>query len=113
MKDTFNDNFYSEAVKTAHLRFAIIAPVIQELFTESTKTAYYKNVARKLKMPDSREVLFNYNTFEKWEALYKRDGMDGLMPKVRSDAGVSRVLPDIAIAEMYRLKQQFPRINAQ
>ena len=112
MKDTFNDKSYSEAVKTTHLRFAIIAPVIQGLFTEPTKTAYYKKVAKNpLKMPDSREVLFNYNTFEKWEALYKRDGMDGLMPKIRSDAGVSRVLPDTAIAEMYRLKQQFPRIN--
>ena len=85
MKDTFNDNSYSEAVKTAHLRFAIIAPVIQELFTEPTKTAYYKKAAKRpLKMPDSREVVFNYNTFEKWEAAYKKDGMDGLMPKVRS-----------------------------
>ena len=113
MKDTFNDNFYSEAVKTAHLRFAIIAPVIQELFTEPTKTAYYKKAAKRpLKMPDSREVVFNYNTFEKWEAAYKKDGMDGLMPKVRSDTGISRVLSDTAIAEMYRLKQQFPRINA-
>ena len=57
MKDTFNDNSYSEAVKTAHLRFAIIAPVIQKLFTEPTKTAYYKKAAKRpLKMPDSREL---------------------------------------------------------
>lgn len=113
MKDTFNDKSYSDAVKIAHLRFAVIAPVIQGLFTEPTKTAYYKKVAqRPLKMPDGREVVLNYNTFEKWEALYKRDGMDGLMPKVRKDAGVSRALPDTAVAEIFRLKQQFPRINA-
>jgi hypothetical protein len=113
MKDTFNDKSYSEAVKIAHLRFAVIAPVIQGLFTEPTKTAYYKKVAEKpLKMPDGREVFLNYNTFEKWEGLYKREGMDGLIPKVRSDSGVSRVLPDTAIAEIFRLKQQFPRINA-
>ena len=113
MKDTFNDKSYTESVKTAHLRFAVIAPVIQGLFSEPTKTAYYKNVAEKpLKMPDGREVLLNYNTFEKWEARYKRDGMDGLMPNVRSDSGVSRVLSDTAIAEIFRLKQQFSRINA-
>jgi transposase InsO family protein len=113
MKDSFNDKSYSEAVKIAYLRFAVIAPVIQGLFTEPTKTAYYKKVAVKpLKMPNGKTVLFNYNTFEKWESSYKRSGMDGLMPKVRSDFGVSRVLPDTAINEIFKLKQQFPRINA-
>ena len=38
--------------------------------------------------------------------------MDGLMPQGRSDAGGSRVLSDAAIAEIYRLKEKFPRINA-
>jgi len=113
MKDTFNDKSISQAVKIAHLRFAVIAPVIQGLFVEPTKTAYYKKIAKKpLKMPDGREVLYNYNTFEKWEVRYKKYGMDGLMPKRRSDSGVSRVLPDTAIAEIFRLKEQFPRINA-
>ncbi|MDD4541894.1 MAG: DDE-type integrase/transposase/recombinase [Eubacteriales bacterium] len=113
MKDTFNDKSYSDAVKIAHLRFAVIAPVIQGLFTEPTKTAYYKNVAEKsFKMPNGREICYNYNTFEKWEADYKRNGMDGLMPKSRSDSGTSRALPDTAVAEIFRLKEQFPRINA-
>lgn len=113
VNDTFNDKSYNEAVKIAHLRFAVIAPAIQGLFSEPTKTAYYKKAAEKpLNMPDGREVFLNYNTFEKWEARYKRNGMDGLMPKRRSDAGLSRVLPDTAIAEIFRLKQQFSRINA-
>lgn len=113
MKDIFNDKSYSDAVKIAHLRFAVIAPAIQGLFTEPTKTAYYKKIAENpLKMPDGLEVSFNYNTFEKWEARYKTDGMDGLMPKPRSDTGMSRVLPDTAIAEIFRLKQLFSRINA-
>ena len=113
MKDTFNDQSYSESVKIAHLRFAVIAPVIQGLFSEPSKTAYYKNVAEKpLKMPDGREMFFNYNTFQKWESQYNKRGMDGLMPSTRSDAGVSRVLSDAAIAEIYRIKLEFPRINA-
>ncbi len=113
MRDAFNDKSLSEAVKCAHVRFAVIAPVIQGLFTEPTKTAYYKNVAKKpLRMPDGKEVKFNYNTFERWENKYRQEGMEGLMPKARSDAGVSRALPDTAIAEIYRLKQEFPRINA-
>jgi transposase InsO family protein len=113
MNNTFNDEYYNEAVKIAHLRFAVIAPAIQGLFNEPTKTAYYKKVAeRPIKMPDGKEVIFKYNTFEKWEAAYKSNAMDGLMPKQRCDSGISRALPDTAISEIFRLKQQFPRINA-
>jgi len=113
MNDISSDKNYNEAIEIAHLRFAVIAPVIQGVFTEPTKTAYYKKVAEKpLKMPYGRSVFLNYNTFEKWEASYKRKGMDGLMPKARCDIGVSRVLSDAAIDEIYHLIQQFPRINA-
>lgn len=113
MNDISSDKNYNEAIEIAHLRFAVIAPAIQGVFTEPTKTAYYKKVAQKpLKMPDGRSVFLNYNTFEKWEASYKQKGMDGLMPKARSDIGVSRVLSDTAIEEIHRLIRQFPRINA-
>ena len=113
MNDISRNKNHNDAMEIAHLRFAVIAPVIQGVFTEPTKTAYYKKVAEKpLKMPDGRSVFLNYNTFEKWEASYKRKGMDGLMSKNRCDIGVSRVLPDEAIDEIYHLIQQFPRINA-
>lgn len=113
MKDPFNDRTLSEAVQVAYVRFGVIAPVIQELFSEPTKTAYYKKVAQTpLGMPDGQKVKYNYNTFERWESKYRQKGMDGLIPKTRSDAGVSRSLSDVAIAQIYQLKQTFPRINA-
>ncbi len=60
MKDTFNDKTYSEAVDMAHLRFAVIAPVLQGgLFSEPSKTAYYKKVAEKpLVLPGGKEMFF-------------------------------------------------------
>ena len=112
MRDTFNDSSLSEAVKMAHVRFGVIAPVIQGLFSEPTKTEYYKRAAEKpLEMPDGSKKKFNYNTFERWESKYRQEGIDGLMPKTRSDAGVSRVLSDAAIEEIYRLKDKLPRMN--
>ncbi len=113
MNDISSDKKYNESIEKAHLRFAVIAPVIQGVFTEPTKTAYYKKVAEKpLKMPNGKSIYLNYNTFEKWEACYKNKGMDGLLPKSRSDIGMPRSLTDEAIHEIYRLIQQFPRINA-
>jgi hypothetical protein len=102
-----------EAVKIAEFRFALIAPVIQNLFTEASKTAYYKRVANQpLALPDGSVGTYSYKTLEKWEAAYKLNGMEALMPSARSDKGAARALNATAIEEIYRLKDEFPRLNA-
>ncbi len=110
MKQGFDEQ---SAIKIAYFRFALIAPVIQGTFTDPTKTAYYRRVTEnELTLPDGRTVRYNPKTLEKWEEYYRKSGMDGLMPKKRSDAGKSRVLNEKAIAQIYHLKEKFPRINA-
>ncbi|MGN1177295.1 MAG: DDE-type integrase/transposase/recombinase [Roseburia sp.] len=97
----------------AQFRFALIAPVVQGLFPDASATAYYKRVTRNpLTLPDGSTVSYSYKTLEKWKSQYNIGGLDALMPNVRSDKGVSRVLNDDAIEEIYRLKQDFPRMNA-
>lgn len=101
------------AIEMAYFKFALIAPVIQAIFPDPTKTDYYRRVTEnELKLPDGSTIRYNYKTLEKWESYYRRNGMDGLMPKERSDSGTTRVLNDSAISEIYRLKEVFPRINA-
>lgn len=99
--------------QVAQFRFALIAPVIQGLFPDASRTAYYKRVTEKpILFPDGRERTLSYKTLEKWVSDYQRLGFDSLMPRTRSDRGQSRVLPDTAREEIFRLKQQFPRLNA-
>jgi hypothetical protein len=57
-------------------------------------------------------MVYNPKTLEKWEEYYRKRGVDGLMPQERFDSGKTRVLNETAIAEIYRLKEKFPRINA-
>lgn len=110
MKHQFNDK---SAIEMAYFRFSLIAPVIQGVFTEPSKTAYYRRITEnELTLPDGRTMRYNPKTLEKWEEYYRKLGMDGLMPKQRRDAGTPRVLNPRAISEIYRLKEQFPRINA-
>lgn len=110
MKRQFNDQ---SAIEMAYFRFALIAPVIQGVFTDPSKTAYYRRITEnELTLPDGKTTRYNPKTLEKWEEYYKKLGMDGLMPKERSDAGKPRTLNERAISEIYRLKEQFPRINA-
>ena len=100
-------------MEMAQFRFALIAPVIQGLFSDESTTAYYKRVTENpLVLPDGTERLLSYKTLEKWASEYKRFGFDALMPKPRSDKGSSRALTDTVTEEIYRLKQNFPRLNA-
>lgn len=104
---------FEKAAEIAQFRFALIAPVIQGLFTEPSRTAYYKRITEKpIKLPDGTIKLYSYKTIEKWVSQYQLGGIDALMPGERSDKGTTRVLPDTAIEEIYRLKNEFPRLNA-
>jgi len=106
----FNDQ---SAIDMAYFRFALIAPVIQGIFPDPTKTAYYRRVTENdLALPNGKTMRYNPKTLEKWEEYYRKMGMDGLMPRQRSDSGTTRVLNESATSEIYRLKEQFPRINA-
>lgn len=97
----------------AQFRFALIAPVVQGLFPDASATAYYKRVTENpLTLPDGSSVTYSYKTLEKWKSQYSIGGLEALMPSSRSDKGSSRALNDGAIEEIYRLKNDFPRMNA-
>ena len=99
--------------EVAQFRFALIAPVIQGLFPDASATAYYKRVtASPLTLPDGSTATYSYKTLEKWKSLYSIGGLDALMPNVRSDKGIPRSLDEDAIAEIYRIKEDHPRMNA-
>ena len=104
---------FEKATEIAQFRFALIAPVIQGLFTEPSRAAYYKRITdNPIRHPDGSMRKYSYKTMEKWVSLYQNGGIDALMPGERSDKGTTRVLPDTAIEEIYRLKRDFPRLNA-
>ena len=99
--------------EVAQFRFALIAPVIQGLYPDASATAYYKRVtASPLTLPDGSTVTYSYKTLEKWKSQYSIGGLDALMPGTRSDKGIPRALNEDAIAEIYRIKKEHPRMNA-
>ena len=108
-----NPEITKQDADMAQFRFALIAPVVQGLFPDASATAYYKRVTEKpLTLPNGTVVKYSYKTLEKWKSEYTSGGLDALLPGRRSDMGVSRVLNDDAICEIYRIKQEQPRMNA-
>lgn len=99
--------------EVAQFRFALIAPVVQGLYPDASASAYYKRVTKNpLVLPDGSSVTYSYKTLEKWKSLYSLGGLDALMPNARSDKGLSRALNDEVINEIYRIKEEHPRMNA-
>lgn len=108
-----NKKTIPDAAAIAQFRLALIAPVLHSLYPDESRNAYYRRVTEKpLTLPDGSVVRYSYKTLSKWVSLYQNGGIDALMPKERSDKGSTRALTDTAIEEIYRLKSEFPRLNA-
>ena len=98
----------------ALMRYSAIAPLVAGL-DESYKnqTAFFESVSAKgIPGPDGRLRHFAPSTIERWYADYNKYGFDALLPKGRSDAGMSRKLdPDLQDQIRY-LKTNYPRMSA-
>ena len=102
----------TEPLKVAHFRFALIAPVIQGLYPDASEAAYYRRVTTDpIMRPDGSPYKYSPDTLERWTGLYRKYGMDALIPGHRKDKGVSRSLSGDAINEIFRLREKYPRIN--
>ena len=102
-----------EKIEIASIRLALIAPVVNNTYTEESKMAYYRKVTQNpIKLPNGESVRYSPGTLSNWESCYNRFGFDALIPKERSDVGRTRKLSEVAIEQIYSLKEAFPRINA-
>ena len=99
-------------LELAHFRFSLIAPVIQGLYEDKSEAAYYRRItANPLRYPDGSTKTLSPSTLENWTSIYRRDGMDGLIPSQRADKGTSRTIDEYAAAEILRLREKLPRIT--
>lgn len=110
---TNNEEDFKNAVAIAEFRFGLIAPVIQGLFPDPSPTAYFRRISQnEFILPDGSVRKYSYKTIEEWAVKYRKGGFDMLIPHPRSDKGGSRALNDEAIAEIYRIKETLPQMNA-
>ena len=110
---TENTMTLADRTAIAQFRLSLIAPIIHNLYQDSSRTAYYKRITQnEFTLPDGSTVRYEYKTIEKWVSMYQLGGFEALMPRERSDKGSTRALSDVAIEEIYRLKTEYPRLNA-
>jgi len=100
--------------KIALFRFSLIAPVVNDTYNAPSKMQYFRNMAAKTHtLPNGDKVKFAFTTLKSWYLNYKNTGIDALIPKLRSDAGKSRVINEDAIKKIHAIRKQFPYITGK
>ena len=96
------------------MRYGVIAPIIAGLDERyPNKTAFYTEISAKgLMGPDGTLHHYAPATIEKWYLDYQNHGFEGLVPKGRSDAGMSRKLDEELQERIRYFKTNYPRMSA-
>ena len=103
---------FEDREKIALWKFGYIAPAYNKTHNFQSNAAYFKSLeGKELRNPVTNTVrCYCKGTFENWLSLYCRNGLEGLMPGLRSDAGTFRALSDDAQRFIIDQITRYPRI---
>ena len=95
----------------ALFRYGAIAPVLYA--PAGTQIEYFRRLAQKpLEVPGLGPRRYSVATFKAWLRHYRRDGLEGLTPHLRSDAGISRVITAPLSDRIRALLEAYPTLSA-
>jgi len=95
----------------ALFKFGIIAPVLNG--NTKSQMKYFREVAlKKYDVPYQGEKTFKAETFKTWLKKYRKDGIEGLMPKIRKDKGTSRKIDEQLIDDIKDVYSRYLNISA-
>ena len=97
----------------ALFRYSLIAPLVTETFTQATAKEYLEEISAKKYDTPSGTREYAPETIKEWLRLYRKFGIDGLYPKIRSDKGKPRSLPDDAKEFIVSSKLNSPKRSAK
>lgn len=94
----------------ALFRLSVLGPLVsRERLERGELQQIIRELAqREYAIPGSRRRLVGEKTIEAWYYAWRRDGIDGLTPKPRSDLGVSKLPADVQAA-VVAAKRENPR----
>ncbi len=82
--------------KVALHRWAVIAPATSDLLDKATRGATVREIAGRTHMaPDGSKRNYSRSTIDRWVRAWRRDGIAGLLPTERTDAGQVRAHPEL------------------
>lgn len=102
------DCFYNDI---ALFRFSIIAPIINKTHGCKSISEYIGISAAKNYEFNGKIYKFSRSCIKNWYLAYKKNGLDALKTKTRTDKNTSRLLNYETIDRIQELREQFPQIT--
>lgn len=102
------DCFYNDI---ALFRFSIIAPIINKTHGCKSISEYIGISAAKNYEFNGKIYKFSKSCIKNWYLAYKKNGLDALKTKTRTDKNTSRLLNYETIDRIQELREQFPQIT--
>ena len=76
----------NERNKMALFKYAIIAPLINDMNPFKSKEEFYRDASSKVyTLPNGKETIIDSTTIKSWYLRYKRLGFECLLKKSRAD----------------------------
>lgn len=97
----------------ALFKYSLIAPLVTETFTQATAKEYLEEISAKEYNTPQGTREYAPATIKEWLRLYRRFGIDGLYPKIRSDKGKPRNLSNDAKEFIISTKINSPKRSAK
>ncbi len=97
----------------ALFKYSLIAPLVTETFTQATAKEYLEEISAKEYNTPQGTHEYAPATIKEWLRLYRRFGIDGLYPKIRSDKGKPRNLSNDAKEFIISTKINSPKRSAK
>ena len=102
------DKFYNDI---SLFRFSLIAPIINNTHNFSSINEYISFIASQKHNFNNKEYTFSKSCIKNWYLSYKKNGINALQSKTRSDKNSSRLLNYETIDRIQELREQFPHIT--
>ena len=91
-------------------RLGVLGPLVSAELEHGDVMQLCRDAAdRNYRRPDGRYVELKRRTIEAWHYAYRREGLEGLKPKGRTDAGRSRAITPELAEQIFALKREKPR----
>lgn len=98
----------------ALFRYAIIAPVVNNIHDCRSKEEFFRKMAEKeYTLPSGKRTILSAGTIKRWYLDYKRCGLEGLIPKTRNDAGLSRKISPECLRKIEQIRESLPYITGK
>ncbi|MFW6280987.1 MAG: DDE-type integrase/transposase/recombinase [Halanaerobium sp.] len=97
----------------ALFKYSLIAPLVTKTYTQKSAKDYLEEITARVHDSPRGPREYAPATLKGWLRLYRKYGIDGLYPKIRSDKGKLRKLPDEAKDFIVLAKQANPKRTAK